>query len=191
MAAEEVPHIMVAPAVTTTSVWAIDASHSLVEFTAKHLMFTKVKGTIPVSSGRIIRDEEDFTNSTVEVTLDVTRLASGDEKRDAHLRSADFFDVENHGEATFVSTHVSPLKGDEFVVTGDLTIRGVTRPVDLKATFNGVGKSPWGTEVGSFSAETTLNREDFGLTWNVGLEAGGVLVGKEIKLSIEAEAIKQ
>ena len=182
---------MSATATSTTTIWAIDTAHTQVEFTAKHLMFTKVKGTLPVKSGTINWDEADFTNSSVEVVFDLANLSTSDEKRDAHLRSADFFDVENFGQATFTSTRVSPLKGDQFEVAGDLTIRGVTKPVVLKSTFNGTGKSPWGTEVASFSAETAINREDWGLTWNVGLETGGVLVGKEIKLAIESEAIKQ
>ncbi len=182
---------MSATTATTTTTWEIDAAHTDVEFLARHLMVTKVKGSIPVSSGQIVFNESDMTKSTVNVTFDLANITSRDEKRDAHLRSADFFDIEHYPQATFTSTKVTAIEGDQFSVTGDLTIRGITKPVTMKATFNGTSKSPWNTEVASFSAVTTINREDWGLTWNVGLESGGVLVGKEIKLSIEAEAIKQ
>jgi polyisoprenoid-binding protein YceI len=181
----------VQPQVGTRVVWTIDPSHSLVEFGVKHMMFTTVKGRFTGVSGTITLDEENLADSQVDVTIDAASVDTRDEKRDAHLRSADFFDVEQFPTITFVSTRVEPKGDDDLTVYGDLTIHGVTRPVALAATFNGRGVNPWGAEVAGYTATTRVNRKDFGLTWNVGLEAGGVLVGDEIKIAIEVEAARQ
>jgi len=171
---------MVAGAIGTKTVWAIDASHTVAEFGIKHMMVSTTKGRFADVQGTIELDEADIANSSVRVEIDVASIDTHDEKRDAHLRSPDFFDAENHPKITFVSTKIEPEKGDRFRVMGDLTIRGTTRPVVLDAEFGGRGTTP-----------TQISRKDFGLTWNVGLEAGGVLVGDTVKISLEVEAIKQ
>jgi polyisoprenoid-binding protein YceI len=175
----------------TKTTWAIDAAHSTAEFAVKHMMFSTVKGHFSGINGTITLDEQNLANSSVEVTIDASSVNTRDEKRDAHLRSADFFDAEQYPTMTFASTRVEAKKNDHFTVYGDLTIHGVTQPVALDASFNGKGVNPWGQEVAGFSAETKISRKSFGLTWNVGLEAGGVLVGDDIKISIEVEAAKQ
>ncbi|TAK21413.1 MAG: polyisoprenoid-binding protein [Chloroflexota bacterium] len=170
--------------------WNVDPSHAQVEFAAKHLMFSTVKGRFAVRAGTIVYDETNPARSSVEVEIDTASVSTGDDKRDGHLKSADFFDAENHPVATFRSTRVDPIGANGAQIQGDLTIRGRTVPVVLSATLVGRGTSPWGTTVIGFSAATTIKRSDWGLTWNVGLETGGVLVGDTIALQIEAEAIK-
>ncbi len=173
---------------TGTSNWAIDASHSHVEFAVKHMMFSTVKGSFSGVSGTITLDEENIANSSVTVEIDASTINTRDEKRDAHLRSADFFDVEQYPTITFTSTKVEP-NGDDLRITGDLTMHGVTMPVVLEAEFTGRGMSPFGMEVIGYTAKTKINRSDFGLTWNAALETGGVLVGDEIKITIDIEAV--
>jgi polyisoprenoid-binding protein YceI len=173
---------------TGTSVWTIDASHSNVEFAVKHMMFTTVKGSFEGVTGTITLDEQNVANSSVQVEIDASTITTRDQKRDAHLRSADFFDVETYPTITFTSTRVEP-DGDDLRITGDLTMHGVTREVVLDAEFSGRGMSPFGFEVIGYEAKTKVNREDFGLTWNAALETGGVLVGNEIKITIDIEAI--
>jgi polyisoprenoid-binding protein YceI len=172
---------------TRTTVWTIDPAHSVVEFSVKHMMFATAKGRFSDVSGTITVDNENIERSAVDVTIGAASIDTRDEKRDAHLRSADFFDAENHPTLTFTSTRVE-RDGDDLKVTGDLTIRGVTRPVVLEAEYNGQGVNPWGQQVLSYSAKTKINRKDFGLNWNAALETGGVLVGEEIKIQIEIEA---
>ena len=180
--------VSIAPKIET---WKLDPSHTLVEFSAKHLMFSTVKGNFKNVDATVDWDGADFTKSTVEAKIEVASLNTGDDKRDGHLHSADFLHVEEHPTLTFKSTHIEPVKDDEFRIIGDLTIRGITRPVTLDATFEGRGLSPWGTEVAAFTAKTSFNRKDFGLNWNVALEAGGVLVSEQVKIEIHAELIKQ
>jgi len=175
----------------TTTTWQLDPSHTTVEFSAKHLMVSTVKGHFGPATGAIQLDESDYTNSSVEVTVDVAGLHSRDEKRDGHLKSADFFDVEKYPTATFKSTRIERKGADEYVIYGDLTVRDTTREIALNTTFEGTNKTPWGSEIVAFHATAKLNRKDFGLAWNVALETGGVLVGDNINLSIDAEAIKQ
>jgi polyisoprenoid-binding protein YceI len=177
-----------APA-TTTSVWQIDPVHSLVEFSVRHMMISTVKGRFPGVSGTIVDVADDPTRSSVEVQIDPASITTADDRRDGHLRSADFFDVENHPTITFKSTRIEGTR-DQFTLTGDLTIRDQTRSVTLDASFNGFGKNQAG-ELASFSAQTKLNRKDFGLNWNVGLETGGVLVSDQFKVEIEVQAVKQ
>ncbi len=171
--------------------WAFDQSHTNVEFSAKHLMVTTVKGHFGEVKGAIQLDESDYTKSKIEVTIDIAGLQSRDPKRDAHLRSADFFDAEKYPTATFKSTRIERKSNDEYTVYGDLTVRDVTKEIALDSSFDGLAKTPWGAEVIAFNAKTKLNRKDFGLNWNVALEAGGVLVSENINLTIDAEAIKQ
>ena len=175
----------------TRTVWAIDASHSTVEFGVKHMMFTTVKGRFAGVEGTIELDEQDVTRSRVEVAIDVASVDTRDEKRDAHLRSPDFFDAERFPTIAFRSTRVEPKGSGDLRVVGDLTIHGVTREVILDATRTGQGKNPWGMEVIGFEASTRISRKDFGLEWNVALETGGVLVGDEIKISLDIQAVKQ
>jgi polyisoprenoid-binding protein YceI len=173
---------------TTRTTWKIDPSHTTVEFVAKHMMITTVRGRFAEFEGTIVADEENIGASSVEVTFKAASIDSRAEQRDGHLRSADFLDVENHPEVTFRSTRVEGSK-ERFKVTGDLTIRGVTKPITLDATFEGTGKDPWGGTRSSFHATGTFDRRDYGLTWNVALETGGILVSNEIKIVIEAQAV--
>jgi polyisoprenoid-binding protein YceI len=170
--------------------YALDTSHSHVNFTARHLMVTKVRGTFPVAEGALVIGE-DPEQSSVEATIDVRQLHSGDPKREEHLRSADFFDTENYPTAHFRSTKVEDLGDGEFKLHGELTIRDVTHPVTLNGQFLGSQVSPWGDTRIGFSAETEVNRRDWGLEWNMALEAGGVVVSEKAKLEIDAEWIKQ
>lgn len=178
------------PTPGTVSIWQIDPAHSLVEFSAKHMMFATVKGRFGTVRGTITAHEPDHTASKVEVEIDAASIDTRDEKRDAHLRSADFLDVEHSPTLTFTSSKVEPLGGGRLRVTGNLTIRGVTRPVVLEAEETGRGRSPWGQEVIGFSARTEINRKDWGLNWNVALEAGGVLVSEKVKIDLEIEATR-
>lgn len=172
--------------IPTAGTFAVDAAHTSAGFVAKHMMVSKVRGKFEEISGTL-NLAEDPTQSTVEVSIKVASVNSGTEDRDNHLRSADFFDVENYPELTFRSTKITHAGDYEFVVTGDLTIKGVTKPVDLKATFEGLSVNPWGAQVVGFSASAQIDREDWGLTWNAALETGGVLVSKKITLDIDAE----
>ena len=182
---------IVTPEPTTT--WTLDAAHSAAEFTAKHMMITTVRGRIAELRGTIALDEANPDRSTVEVELDATSIDTRSEQRDGHLRSGDFLDVERFPVITFRSRRVegaSTRDGARFRVVGELTIRDVTREVTLDATYEGRGRDPWGGERVSFSADTTIDRRDFGLTWNAALETGGVLVSNEIRIHLEAQAIR-
>ena len=178
---------------TATTTWTIDPTHTLVEFSTKHMMITTVKGRFTDVQGTIITNAQDPTKSSAEVTIGAASLTTGTEARDQHLRSADFFDVEQFLTLTFRSKRISGAglaAGAGFTVVGDLTVRGITKEVTLDATFEGTGTDPWANEKASFSASTKIDRRDFGLTWNAALEAGGVLVSNDIKISIEAQAVK-
>lgn len=176
-----------APIRSSTTVWTIDPSHSSVEFSVKHMMISSTKGRFGGVSGTITLDADNFESSHADVRIDVSTIDTRDEKRDGHLRSADFFDVEKFPEITFKSTRVVK-DGSDYKVYGDLTILGVTREVVLKTEFNGQNTTPWGFDVVGFEASTKINRKDYGLTWNAALETGGFLVGDEIKVSLEIEA---
>jgi polyisoprenoid-binding protein YceI len=167
--------------------WAIDPGHADVAFTGRHLMLTKVRGRFQDVRGSITVGES-MNDSTVDVTIGMTSVESGSSARDEHLRSSELFDVENFHEATFRSVGVD-WRGDGGVVHGDLTIHGTTRRVPLHVTFEGYVRDPSGADRAIFSAETKVNREDFGITWNVALEAGGVLVSKEVTITIDIETV--
>jgi polyisoprenoid-binding protein YceI len=176
-----------------TTTWSIDATHSTIEFAAKHMMLTTVRGRIGGARGAIELDLENPTASTARVELDVASLETGAEQRDAHLRSADFFDAEQFPTITFATRRVEGARAEEgasFRVVGDLTIRGVTREVTLDATYEGRGRDPWGGERVSFTAEGKLDRRDFGLTWNAALETGGVLVSNDVKIRLDVQAVR-
>lgn len=183
---------VVAQAVNSgVSTWSIDASHTTVEFAVKHMMVATTKGRFTGVSGTIQIDDQDLSRSKVEVEIDASTISTGDPNRDGHLKSGDFLEVETHPKLTFVSSRVTPKGGDDYEVEGDLTIRGVTKPVTLKVEKLGGGKTPFGTEIQAYEAKTKINRKDFGLTWNVAIETGGLLVGDEVKISIDTEVIKQ
>lgn len=171
------------------AVWNLDPAHTVATFSARHMMVTTVRGSFAPPSGTLEFDPEKPALSSVEATLDAASLNTGLSDRDNHLKSPDFLDVANYPTITFKSTRVQLEDADNALVTGDLTIRDVTKPVTLKVEKLGIVNDPWGGRRVGFTAETKINREDWGLTWNVAIEAGGVLVGKEIKLNIEAEAI--
>ena len=171
--------------------WNIDAKHSTVEFSVKHMMFTTVKGRFGDVRGTISYDEADPARSAVDVEIDTASIDTRDAQRDAHLRSADFFDAEVNPTITFRSTRVEPLAKGNMRVVGDLTMHGITREVALDAAFLGTGTNPWGQQVAGFTATGEVNRKDFGLNWNAALEAGGVLVGDNVKLALEVQAAQQ
>jgi polyisoprenoid-binding protein YceI len=170
--------------------WQIDYSHSDIQFKVRHMMISKVRGRFEKFEGTVNFDPENPTNSTVEISVALDSITTRDEKRDGHLRSADFFDVENHPHMTFTSTRVE--QDDEFSgrLIGDLTIRGVTKEVVLDVEYAGLAKAPWGAVSAGFSATGKLNRKDFGLNWNVALETGGVLVGETVEIAIELEIVQ-
>ncbi len=170
--------------------WVIDQSHTTAEFSVKHMMIATVKGRFNQVQGSIVADPANLTSAQFEGTVQVASIHTGDEQRDAHLRSADFFDVENHPTLSFRSTGVQQ-QGDELKLLGDLTIRGTTKPVTWTLEYEGQGKDPWGNQRIAFTATTSLNRKEFGLTWNAALETGGVLVGETVKLEVHIEAIQQ
>ena len=177
---------------TQTTKWTIDPTHAEVGFSVRHMMIATVRGRFGAVTGSVIVDEQNPQNSKVDVTIDARSVDTRQEMRDNHLRSPDFFDVEQFPALHFVSKRIDgdPRKRD-FRVIGDLTIRGVKREVELKATLEGEGKDPWGNERAGFSASGKLNRTDFGLHWNQALETGGVLVSDEVKLAIDVELVKQ
>ena len=168
-----------------TTTWNLDTTHTDVIFAAKHMMVTTVRGKFGSLSGSLQLDPENPTDGSGSFTIAAASLNTGVEQRDGHLRGADFFDVEQFPEITFVSTSVTARGGNAYAVTGDLTVRGTTRPVTLDVEFLGLYTSMGGARRAGFHATTKINREDWGLTWNVGLEAGGWLVGKDIKLEID------
>jgi polyisoprenoid-binding protein YceI len=174
----------------TPGTWNVDPSHSTVGFVARHLMITKVRGHFTDFSG-VLEIASDPLQSTVQATVDLASITTGDEGRDAHLRSADFFDTDGDGSPTmtFTSTGLKEDDGD-YVLFGDLTVRGITRQVEFSLEFEGVNTDPWGNTKAAFSAETEINRKDFGLEWNVALETGGVLVSEKVKVQLEIQAAR-
>lgn len=178
-----------APASVIT--WKMDPAHSAAEFKVKHMMISNVKGRLSGLSGTLTEHLTDKTLSAVEASIDVATLTTGDAQRDAHLKSADFFEVEKYPTMTFKSTKVVQKGEEEYVVTGDLTIRGVTKPVTF--TVEGPSaptKDPWGNTRIGLSATTKINRKDFGLNWNAALETGGFLVGEDVQIALDVEFIK-
>ncbi len=169
--------------------WQIDPSHSRLGFVARHAMVTKVRGSFTDFIGTITIDAAAPERSTAQVTVQLASVDTGSAERDAHVRSADFFDVVNNPEMTFQSTAVRQ-DGTDFVLTGDLTIKGVTRPLEIELEPTGVVRDPFGNTRSGFAGEATLSRKDYGLTWNVALESGGWLVSDKIKLELDVAAVK-
>jgi polyisoprenoid-binding protein YceI len=172
----------------TPGTWTVDAAHSRIGFTARHLMIAKTRGHFSSFSGTITVPE-DRLQSSVEATVDATSVTTDDQARDGHLKSADFFDAENHPTWTLRSTGIKADGGD-YLLSADLTVRGVTHPVELELEFEGVTKDPWGNTKAGFTATTEISRKDFGIEFNVALETGGVLVGDKVKIELEIEAAK-
>lgn len=172
-------------------IWDIDASHTNVGFSARHAMVAKTRGRFADVSGTITIDAEAPEKSTTTVTIKTDSVDTRNEQRDGHLKSADFFDVEKNPEITFVSTAISHRGDDEFVLTGDLTISGVTKSVDVDVEYLGVNADPFGNTRIGFEGEAEVSRKDFGLTWNAAIEGGGVLVSDKIKIELDVEAVKQ
>ena len=165
--------------------WVLDPSHSEVTFTVRHMMISKVRGTFGMKSATLVAPENPL-EATVEASVDVTSVDTKDEGRDQHLRSAEFFDVETYPTMDFRSTGVRVEDGD-FLVDGELTIRGVSKPATFSIDFGGFGTDPWGNYKAGATAKTVINREDFGLTWNAALETGGVLVGKDVTIELDLQ----
>ena len=177
-------------ALPAAGTWQVDPSHSTVGFVARHLMVTKVRGQFTDYAAEVTIGD-DPTDSSVVVTIQAASIDTRSEDRDAHLRSADFLDVEQHPTISFRSAGVRHVKGDHWALDGDLTIKDVTRPVTLDVEFDGTNGDPWGGQRAGFTASTDIEREDWGLTWNVALESGGVLVSKKVRLELEIQLVKQ
>jgi polyisoprenoid-binding protein YceI len=170
--------------------YSLDVAHTRIGFTARHAMVTSVRGSFRDFEGTAHLDAADPSKSSAKLTIKVASITTGQEQRDAHLRSPDFFDVETYPEITFVSTSAEQLGDDSYRLTGDLTVKDVTRPVSIDFTFNGSAKDPFGNLRVGFEGQTTVNRKDWGLTWNAALETGGFLVSDKVKLEFDISAIK-
>ncbi len=186
-----VPSTAPASEKTQTSRWQIDPVHSSAEFAVRHMMVSTVKGSFKTLSGSIAYDEADTAGSRVEAEIEAASIDTGVADRDAHLRSADFFDVATFPKLTFRSTAIEANDADAGRMHGDLTIHGVTKRVALDVSYLGEITDPWGNRRRGYTAETTLNRRDFGMSWNKVLDAGGVLVGDKVKVTLNIEAVEQ
>lgn len=173
----------------TKTKWVIDPTHSEVAFKIKHLMISNVKGNFSEFEATALTDGDDFSSAEIDVKINTASINTGVADRDGHLKSPDFFDAEKYPAMTFKSKSFSG-SGDEYVLEGDFTIKDVTKPVSLNVEFGGLMTDPWGNVKAGFTIEGKINRKDFGLNWNAALEAGGVLVGEEVKLSAEIEMLK-
>jgi polyisoprenoid-binding protein YceI len=174
----------------TPGTFVVDPGHTHVGFVARHLMVTKVRGHFSEVEGSVVV-ADDPLQSSAQATMQAASITTGSADRDAHLRSNDFLLIDEHPTVTYRSTGITGLSGSTFTVQGELSIRGTTRPVELAVEVDGVAKDPWGGERLSLTARGEFDREDFGLTWNVALEGGGVLVGKKVVLEIEAQLVRQ
>lgn len=172
------------------TIWQVDPAHSHVEFAVRHLMISTVKGRFAEVAGTLTGEEHDPEHASIDLTIPTASIDTREERRDAHLRSADFFDVETHPAIRFQSTRIARADDGTFTVNGALTIRDVTRPITLTVHAEGRARDPWGGERIAYSAATKINRTDFGLNWNQVLETGGVLVGEDVKISIELQLVK-
>ncbi|MBO0962083.1 YceI family protein [Neobacillus sp. MM2021_6] len=174
----------------TKTKWALDPAHSSVDFSVRHMMIANVKGTFNTFNATIEADPADLTTANIEFSVETESVDTRSKDRDGHLVSADFFDVENHPNMTFKATNIEKTDEGEYNVTGDLTLRGVTKQETFAVIFEGQGKDPWGNEKAGFSAQGTINRSDYGLVWNAALETGGVLVGDKVKINLQIQAAK-
>jgi len=176
---------------TRTSTWTLDPTHSIAEFSVKHLIVTTVKGRFREVEATLNIDEENIENSSVTASIDVASVDTNMPDRDAHLRSDDFFNADQYPKITFASTRVEKVTGGKYLVHGDLTIRDVTRPVALDAEFEGEVNDPWGNRRAAFTATTQISRKEFGVRWNQALETGGAVVSDNVKITLHIEAIEQ
>ncbi len=171
--------------------WKLDETHTTIGFTARHAMVAKVRGRFTDFEGTLTIDAQSPEKSTVNVSIKSASLDTGNSDRDTHVKSPDFLDVEKNPELTFASTSIKHVSGSDFVVSGDLTICGITHSVEVELTYVGTSRDPWGgTRIG-FEGKTEISRKDYGLTWNVALETGGVLVSEKVRIEIDVEAVKQ
>jgi polyisoprenoid-binding protein YceI len=173
-----------------TGDYQLDPAHTAIYFVARHAMVTSVRGYFHEFEGRLHLDADNPAASTASVTIKVASIDTGQEQRDAHLRSPDFFDVETYPEITFVSTGVNPVDDETYRLTGDLTIRDQTRPVTLEITYNGSAKDPFGNRRAGFEGKGTVNRKDWGLTWNAVLETGGIMISEKVRVEVDVSAVK-
>ena len=180
----------VATVTDLSGTYALDPAHTRVGFVARHAMVTKVRGQFNEFEGSAVVDGTDLTRSTVQLTIQAASIDTRNEQRDGHLRSNDFLDIANHPEITFVSTQVTPISADVVRVAGDLTIKGVAKPVTIDFTYEGTAVDPFGNERVGFEGSVVINRKDWGITWNAALETGGVLVSDKVTLEFEISAIK-
>jgi polyisoprenoid-binding protein YceI len=176
---------------TRTSTWTLDPTHSIAEFSVKHLVVTTVKGRFREVEATLNIDEDNIENSSVTASIDVASIDTNLADRDAHLRSDDFFNAEQYPKIKFQSTRVEKAKGDKYMVHGDLTIRDVTRPVELDAEFEGEINDPWGNRRAAFTATTQISRKEFNVRWNQALETGGAVVSDNVKITLHIEAVEQ
>ncbi len=170
--------------------WNLDPTHSELGFKVRHLMITNVSGSFGNFSADVETEEEDFATAKVNFSADVATVNTGNEQRDGHLKSADFFDAENHPKLTFESTKMEKVSGNDYKLHGNLSIRGTVKPVAFDVEFGGIGKDPWGNTKAGFSLNGKINRNDWGLTWNAPIEAGGVLVSEDVKIHAEVQFAK-
>lgn len=173
------------------SKWTVDKAHSGIDFSIKHMMISTVKGSFNNFDAVIEADPQDLTTANIEFTVDISSIDTRNSDRDAHLKSADLFEVEKYPNITFKATKIVKIDENEYDVTGDVSMHGITRPETFKVTFEGQGKDPWGNEKVGFSAEGKLKRSDYGITYNAVLETGGVLIGDQVKVFIEIQASKE
>jgi len=172
--------------------WQIDTTHSEVQFKVKHMMISTVTGYFNNFNATVeTNSDDDFTTAKIEFTADLSSISTNNEQRDTHLKSADFFDAENHPQVKFVSSKLEKTGDDEYLLQGDLTIRGTTKPVQLKVEFGGIAQDPWGNTRAGFTVDGKISRKDFGLNWNAVTETGGIVVSDEVRLHANAEFIKQ
>jgi len=170
--------------------WAIDQSHSEIAFKVRHLMIAHVKGAFKIFDASIYTEDKDFATAEIDLWIDASSITTGDEKRDEHLKSADFFDVQNHKQITFTSSTIEKSDPDgNHELWGELTMRGITKNVKLNAQFGGIIKDPWGNEKAGFTVTGKINRTDWGLIWNAALETGGIMVSEDVMITCEVELI--
>lgn len=174
-----------------TTKWAIDPTHSEIGFKVKHMMFTNVSGNFGTYEATISTEEDDFTKSSIEFSANIDSINTKNSDRDNHLKSADFFDAENHPKLTFVSSSFTKIDKENYELVGELSLHGITKSVKLATEFSGLMKDPWGNTKVGLNIEGKINRKDWGLNWNSALETGGVLVSEEVKLNIELQLLKQ
>ncbi|HNU47214.1 MAG TPA: YceI family protein [Bacteroidia bacterium] len=175
----------------TKTTWGIDQAHSEITFKVKHLMISNVKGNFAKFEGTVQSDDNNFSNANINFSMDASSITTGDTQRDTHLKSGDFFDAENHPSISFKSENFSKTGDDNYALNGQLTMKGVSKPVKLNVEFGGMMKDPWGQEKAGFTLSGKINRKDWGLNWNTALETGGVLVSEDVQIAAEIQLVKK